>query len=77
MGKKLQNLKIKDNSVRKMAPKFPKKYPGSIVKLHGPSGLIFDDLGKTNASADKFEEVHHLTFDMGDDKSNRDVNNGY
>ena len=74
---KLQNLKVKDNSLWKMT-KCLIKNKNEIPTLHGLNGLVTTDEEKAAVLAYHYEKVHHLTEDMGDDYgTERMVNNRY
>lgn len=76
-NKKLENLKIKDNSIWKTAKTFTKRNDSNIPTLHGPNGLVFSDSDKANVLAQNFEKVHHLTELDGDEDFEKIVQDTY
>lgn len=75
--KKLENLKINDNSIWKVAKSFSKKLDNRIPTLHGANGMVYTDEEKADELAYNFERVHHLTENLGDDNLEREVNSIY
>ncbi|CAD6232618.1 GSCOCG00006977001-RA-CDS, partial [Cotesia congregata] len=75
--KKLQNLKVSDNSIWQTAKALTKKTINKIPTLHGPQGLAFTDKEKANVLAEYFEQVHHLTEHESDETTENLVNTEY
>ena len=76
MSKKLEKLTVKDNSLWKVVKNIKNKIK-PIPTLHGKSGLAFGDEEKAREIGDHFEQVHHITEDLGDYETERLVDNTY
>lgn len=73
---KLKALNVKDHTLWK-AIKISKNKDNNIPTLHGQNGLATSDKNKSEAIADVFEQVHHLTRDLSDLQTIRLVNRSY
>ena len=74
--KKLEKLTVKDNSLWKVVKNIKNKIEPKPT-LHGKSGLAFGDEEKAREIGDHFEQVHHITEDLGDYGTERLVDNTY
>lgn len=74
---KMSSLNARDLSVWSMARSLKDKNKKQIPILHGPNGLVFDEISKANALADVFEKVHTLTKDFGDIKHENRIHRDY
>ena len=66
---KLENLKIADNSLWKIAKCLIKRHSSSIPILHGLNGLAFSDEDRVEQLAENYERVHHMPGTLGQDET--------
>ena len=66
---KLENLKIADNSLWKMAKCLTKRNSSSIPILHGLNGLAVFDEDRVEQLAENYERVHRMPGTLGEEET--------
>lgn len=76
----LKSLEIRNGSIWN-AIKMHKLKNGTknkkINKIHGPNGIVYNNIDKANVFANYFESVYSLTEDYGYNKHNNTINKSY